>query len=356
MRCIASCTGVLISEINLKIKTLKKIFSYTAPLVLGLLAVWLVFRGQDLHKIAQSFEQINYFWVAGAAVVSLLGHLSRAVRWRMLLRPLGYTPSVASAFWAVMINYIANLALPRMGEVSRCAAVLRTDAVPMPVSLGTVVTDRLVDMCSFLLVFVLALAFNFGFFRQPLQNLVGKAAGLGVLAGLGVVVLAGLVLGYFYYQKHKDKILQNKLMASINKFFVGLWSGLASIKKVRSPLNFLVHSFAIWFSYLLCMYCMLMAFGVTSMLTLNDALILLTMGSLGFIVPVQGGIGAYHAVVSWSLVQLGVYYATAQPQLHFSIDTAQALAFATVAHAILTLVSVVAGLAGLGVVFLKKAA
>jgi hypothetical protein len=202
-------------------------------------------------------------------------------------------------------------------------------------------------------VLVAAVAANFDFFRLPFENAASKTNTLMVLAAAGLVGAMAVWFLYGYFIKNKEKLLQNKIIAKLYEFITKLVQGLLSIKNVRSPAWFLVHTLVIWGSYWLCMYCMMQSYTPTAVLGVDDALVLLVLGSLGFIVPVQGGIGAYHAAVSWGLMQLYSYYQAADaPMLGYQINTEQSLAFATVAHGILTLVVVVVGLVAVAAVFL----
>ncbi|HYH56637.1 MAG TPA: lysylphosphatidylglycerol synthase transmembrane domain-containing protein, partial [Anseongella sp.] len=132
------------------------IFRYVLLLGLGLLLLYLAFKGQDLNRIASDLRHADYFWVGASLLMILVAHIFRAIRWRMLINPLGFRPGLGNTYHAVIIGYLANLALPRMGEVTRCGVLNRTEKIPVNALIGTVITERLIDV--FCLVFVTALS------------------------------------------------------------------------------------------------------------------------------------------------------------------------------------------------------
>src|SRR3546814_9697014 len=109
-----------------------------------------------MTQIITDLRHANYFWVFMSLLAVWLAHVFRAIRWRMLIRPLGYRPKVSNTYHAVIIGYLANLALPRMGEVTRCGVLNRTDGIPVNALIGTVITERLIDVFCLLMVTVLA--------------------------------------------------------------------------------------------------------------------------------------------------------------------------------------------------------
>ena len=164
---------------------------------LGLLALAFVNLDLDYDKVMNGFKSANYFWIGMALLVSVLSHFLRAIRWNQMLEPMGTKPSAIHAFNAVMIGYLFNFAIPRMGEVSRCGVLNRTDKIPINQSLGTVVVERVFDMIILLVVtaLVLLLQFDvlFGFFNetffQPIMQKV-KMSNSYVLIGVFVLLIS----------------------------------------------------------------------------------------------------------------------------------------------------------------------
>lgn len=290
---------------------LKSVLQFAIFLSLGLGLMYFAFINLDLDydKVINGFKSANYFWIVAALAVSLLSHFVRAIRWNLLFEPMGLKAKNVNAFNAVMIGYLFNFAIPRMGEVSRCGILLRTDKIPMDKSLGTVVVERIFDMIVLLIltIAVLLLQFNllFGFFNdtffQPvLQKLQSVSFGMVImLTALLLVALLGLIIS-------RKKLLQSKLVVKIITIFKGFGEGFKSVFKLKQPGMFLFHTLLIWILYFLNTFCFLHAFEATSSLGVLSTLIILVVGTFGFAAPVSGGIGAYHILVAKGLALYGI--------------------------------------------------
>ena len=126
--------------------------------------MWYALRGQDLSRIGQYMRSANYWWLGLTVLISAMGYFSRAYRWKMQITPTGYTPSYWAVYHAMMVGYLANLVLPRMGEVIRCSVLQRSSKVPVQVALGTVVTERVIDVLVLLSVLSATLLLDFNRF------------------------------------------------------------------------------------------------------------------------------------------------------------------------------------------------
>ena len=124
---------------------------------LGILLVWMALRGkstEEKHQIVESILNANGFWIAISLVASLLSHYFRTIRWKLLLKPLGYNPKTSNTFFAVMVGYLANFAIYRMGEVTRCGLLTKYEKVPFTVSFGSVIAERALDMICLIILFL----------------------------------------------------------------------------------------------------------------------------------------------------------------------------------------------------------
>lgn len=276
---------------------------------LGLLALAFVNLELDYNKVIQGFVSADYFWISLAIIISLISHLLRALRWNMMLEPLGKKPSAIHAYNAVMIGYLFNFAIPRMGEVSRCGVLNRTDRIPINQSLGTVVVERVFDLLVLLLVtaLVLLLQFDilFGFFNDTFFNpFLHKMEGANSTVIL--MILAVLILVFFGGYKFLPVFKQSAIFTKILNMLKGFADGFASVFKLKSPLAFFGYTFFIWVLYFFNTYCYLMAFDETANIGLAATLSILVVGTFGFAAPVSGGIGAYHIFVAKGLALYGV--------------------------------------------------
>jgi len=320
-------------QIDLKqniIKTLK----FTSFFLIGILIFWLVYKDQDINRIKSILtNDVNYFWIVVSLFLGLLSHISRTIRWNLMIEPLGHKPRTLNTFLAVMIGYLMNLALPRMGEISRCGVLARYEKIPFTKLVGTVVLERLIDVLMLLLLLLVVVLTQFGQVLEFLNNnpevndKLGKVIYSPVLIG-GLVLM--LLIVWFSRHKIRGSLLVKKLMSFVSQFV----EGFRSILKMKKVGAFIFHSFFIWFLYYVMLYCVFFSFGFTSHLTALAGLTVFVLGSFGMVAPVQGGIGAWHFMVIEGLFLYGV-------------DKADGKVFALLAHGSTTIMLIVLGLISL---------
>jgi uncharacterized membrane protein YbhN (UPF0104 family) len=327
---------------------LKTTLQFSLSLLAGLFILWLVFRGQDLNEISATLAAARYEWIVASGLAALLAHWLRAERWRMLMEPLGHKPGSALTFHAVMLGYLANLALPRMGEITRCGAINRKTKLPVNALLGTVIIERAIDMILLMVFTTLTVLLNFGLLSGPLQRFTERMADAKLfglpLWLLPVLGLVAMLAAFYFFRKPLQTRLNHPLLIKIKGFVRGILAGLKSVKELKQPVWFVVYSVGIWVGYYLMTYFCVFAFSTTAMLNPNEGLLILIAGSFGFVAPVQGGIGAYHAVISKLLVMLPGR----------NISTTEALSFATLTHAAQTLLIMLVGFISLVILFSFK--
>ena len=139
------------------------ILQYLFFLGLGILFVWLSVRQikeSDWVQIKTSIQKARLWLIIPVCLTLLLSHFSRAIRWKILMEPLGYKPSTFNTFAAVMIGYLVNAAVPRLGEVVKCTLLSRYEKVRADKLVGTIVMERAVDVVCLAVVFVVALIFQ----------------------------------------------------------------------------------------------------------------------------------------------------------------------------------------------------
>ena len=322
---------------------MKNTLKYILFLGLGAALLWFSFRNQNLLLLGESLKSANYYWVALSVLVSLFAHWLRALRWKMLFEPIGYQPKTTHTFYAVMIGYLANLAFPRMGEVSRCAVLNKTDNMPISTLIGTVVVERIVDVIFLLGLGLLAIlilykeinVFVFENFIAPLFSKLNSAVGL-IIPVIGIALVFGIL---FFLLRKKIKTWQ--ITQKINAFTLSLKKGLLSALQLKNRLRFFGLSLGIWACYLLATYLCFFAIPATSQLSMAVGLFVMVAGGIGMSAPVQGGIGAFEAAVSISL-------------LVFSIKENDGLSYAAISHGSQILSILVVGSISLFFVFLIK--
>lgn len=287
------------------------ILKYILLLAIGALLLWLAFRGQDLSKIISELKNANYNWVFLSVLFSFVAHYARGLRWKMLVKPLGYSPSNMNMFNAVMVGYLANLAVPRMGEVSRCGVLTKTDKVPLQSLVGTVIVERIIDVLFLLGILVLAVLLEFNTIKDFLySNIINPVLDKFQNAQASLILLLVLVAIFFIVfiliKKYHTTLLNNKLYAKIWNVLLGFKDGILSVNKMERKGLFIFYSILIWAMYTLSTWVCFFAIEPTSGLSLSTALFVMAVGGIGMSAPVQGGIGAYEAAIQIALLVYGV--------------------------------------------------
>lgn len=271
---------------------------------------WFLLKLDAEQKAAiwQAFLDADYWWVAAAMACSLLSHVLRALRWRLLFKPIGLNPSLKNTFGSVVVAYLGNLAFPRAGEVMRCATLRSSENIPLEKSLGTVVTERLIDMLAFVVVIVFGMLAMFGKAKDWLYDTLSAKfdtlPNMAMLAGAGVAVL---VAAFVLYKLLWKRMLHIGIVKKVDDMVRGMVDGVKSILHMgpRNTTLFLLYSAAIYLLYILGGLIIFKAFGETHWLGLRAAFVVYLFGSVGMTFS-QGGIGVYPALVQMALDIYGI--------------------------------------------------
>jgi uncharacterized protein (TIRG00374 family) len=328
---------------NSKVISVLKLLLLLA-IAFGLLAF--AFKGISLRSIVQEILRADVSWVLISLVPSIIALIIRSYRWNLLIEPLGYKPKLTKTFYALTIGYFANLAFPRLGEVTRCAVLSKAESVPFNMLLGTVIVERVVDLLTLIICLILAAVielsrlgtFLVGTIIDPFIEKVKQLFNSPLLLSTLAIVIIAVVIVIRYFQ---IKARKEKRESRIVHLVKGLVSGLKSISQLKRPWLFIFHSILIWLLYFFSVYLCFFALPATSGLGLSAALFLLVAGGLGMSAPVQGGIGAYHLLVSQGLMLFGV-------------SRQDGLAFATLVHASQMVMIIILGLVSLLLLFLRN--
>jgi uncharacterized protein (TIRG00374 family) len=284
-------------------KRTKSIIQFTVLLGVGILLAWLSIKSVwgERDKIADSFATANYFWVGVSIAIAFLSHYLRAFRWNYLLKPLGYSVKPANAVGAVLVGYFANYGLPRMGELTRCTLVAKYDDVPFEVALGTVITERIVDMLLLVAIFVLTLFAQFSQLKTLaveyiVDPLMGKLSGISAQPVKFIILISLVIIAFIGFMLIRKR-LANALTGKFGNIIKGFGNGLSSVKDIDRKFQFIVLSIAIWASYFYSLYACFFAFAGTSELGHSECLVLLLFGTFGVVFS-PGGLGAYPAIIT----------------------------------------------------------
>lgn len=256
-----------------------------------------------LDKLQADFLLVRWEWLFLVFLVFAAAHLSRAIRWRMLLEPLGYRPRLSVAFWSTCIGYFANLGLPRIGELIRAGTLARYEDLPPEEVMGTIVTDRIVDFVTMFLVIGFAFVAEFDLlwnFVQEQRMTQSSSGSTLPLIGLLLVVVGGSA---FLFRK---QLVATKLGQKVIGLGKGIVKGILTVKDLKNPIAFVGHSIFIWLMYFLIPLIGFWAFPPTEMLGMNEALMVFIFGTLAIVIPSPGGMGTYHLLVTAALLLYSV--------------------------------------------------
>lgn len=313
---------------------LLKLIQVLAFFALGVVIFWLVYRDQDITRIESILKNdVNYFWIWVSLFLGLLSHFSRTMRWVIMIEPLGQRPRVLNTFLSVMVGYLMNLVIPRMGEISRCGVLARYEKISFTKLVGTVVTERIVDVLMMLLLTVIVIVTQAGKLIQFLDNNPEVKGKLESITFSPIMILSLIAVGVIVYLL-RQRIKRSALFHKVHEILEKFGEGLRTIRNMKNKWAFIFHTVFIWLMYYLMLYVVFFAFGFTSHLSAMAALTTFVLGSFGMVAPVQGGIGAWHFMVIQALIVYGV-------------SKANGVVFAFLAHSSMTGMLILLGLISL---------
>ena len=322
------------------------VVKYVLLFCVGLALLWLTFRNENLSDVLGKMSHADPFWLGASVVLGILAFVSRAVRWVMLMEPLGYRPRVSNTLYALLLGYFANLAIPRIGEITRCGALSGVEKVPFNSLIGTVIVERVIDlvMLFFSMMLVALLEFDMlsNFLKEKVIGpLLVKFEDIPVM---GVAVSGVLLIAMMFFilrrlRNHKES--GHPFVKKIKGILHEVTLGFKTILRMKKTGWFIFHTVLIWFLYFLMTWVCFFCLESTQHLDIKAGLFVLVIGGLGMSAPVQGGIGAYHYIVSQGL------------QL-FGITSTDGIAYATLVHTTQTLLVVVLGVFAMIMLFFQR--
>ena len=312
-------------------KKLVKIAKTVLPLLLGVFLIWYSLSSATPAERAELWNNIQLAkmeWVLLSVVLGILSHLSRAYRWKYLLEPLGFHPRLGNSFMAVMAGYLANLGVPRSGEILRGASISTYEKIPFDKAFGTIVSERIADLVMLIIITTVALLIQ----TEHLINYfddheINPFVSIGILLALiffGIIILRLI------------KSSSHPFMVKIRDFARGLLEGMRSILKMRRKAAFWMHTVLIWVLYILMFYVIKFSIPETVALGWPGIMAAFIVGTFA-ISTTNGGIGVYPIAMGAVL-------------LLFDIDHQAGKAFGWIMWGSQTLMVIVLG--GLSLLFL----
>lgn len=323
-------------------KTLRIVFFALLAIVL----LYFSFRGIKWSDFVEGLRTANFYWIGASILVGSLSYYTRAVRWTIMLKGFGKPVRNMDTFDGVGMMYLTNFALPRAGEIARCGVVAGRTGLGFDTVLGSVLIERTFDICCLAVITVLVAIFRmdvFGHFMitqiwNPFINSLGGNTLLAAALCIGIPVLI-IVLLYIF----RKKVMQWKVSQKIVEFCKGIWKGLVFSVKMPQKGYFFLLTLLMWGLFVGTSYTTILATPMRGQLDIVDALFLMVVGSFGWVVPVQGGIGAYHFILSLALVSV------------YGMTQTSGMVFATISHESQAVAMLLCGLfAGIHLSMTKK--
>jgi glycosyltransferase 2 family protein len=299
-------------------------------LAIGIGLLWFIYKDKNFDEVRFILHSdFRYGWLIFAMVLELFSHYSRAIRWKLLIGSTGENPSTLNTFLAVMVGYISNLAVPRMGEIARCGVLSKHEGISFVKLAGTVVLERAVDMIMLLVFTLVSLVTQLGVFSrffaahpEVLNNIEKLYSNRLFYIGILFLFLAGSSIHLIVRKKSG--------YVKTTVIFKNFLQGILSIKHMEKKWGFIFHSILIWALYFLVTYVCFFAFNFTAHLGPFAGLFVFVLGSYGMLAPIQGGFGPWHFMTIAALMTYGV-------------SETSAATFALVVHSAMTLLLIVGG-------------
>ena len=268
-------------------------------------------------------KSAEYKYLLASMIFGYAAYLFRALRWLILLKTMNYKTSVGYATHAIAAGYFANVIFPRAGEIVRCTSLYKVTGIPVNKLFGTVLLERAID----LVMLVGCIAMGFVLKYSELSSFVTSVGGESGSASLSnTKLLFGacffIILGGIYF--FREQLKQSKLYQKLASLGRGVKEGFQTAYFMKQKELFVLYTLLIWLMYLLMTYVCFFSIPETSELHFVDGLYIMVIGGLGMVVPVQGGLGPYHAAVTMGIVSLGLSETTGIT-LAVLIHTAQSI-------------------------------
>lgn len=315
-------------------KVIYSIIKVFFSLLLGGAILYWTYRDFDWAKVEQVLlHEMDYGWMAVSLAFGVMSHVLRGWRWKLALEPIGEHPRSVNCVNAIFVSYAANLVIPRIGELSRCAVISRYDGVSFSKSVGTVVTERLIDMACALLITGVVLISQMNVFGSFFQETGTDFHSIGdkfAFANLYILLLCLLAVCLLAYLLLKRLAILGRVKGTMKN----IWEGIMSLRKVKNPPLYLFYTIAIWVCYILHFYLTFYCFDFTANLGFVAGMVMFVVGSIAVVVPTPNGAGPWHFAVISMMVLYGV-------------GREEAGIFALLVHGIQTLLIILLGIYGM---------
>ncbi|MEA3447869.1 MAG: lysylphosphatidylglycerol synthase transmembrane domain-containing protein [Bacteroidota bacterium] len=316
-------------------KKIKNTLKFLLFIGIGIVLFWLVYKDQDFAALFHKMKAIKWVWFIPAMLVALLSHIFRAMRWNQLLESMGnYKPRLLNTFFAVLSMYFVNLAIPRLGEITRSGIVSKYDKLPFSKVLGTMVTERGTDFLMLVILTAIALIARGSEMTGFISDNPEFKENVSFLFSPGfwiLFVLASVVILISLYYIAKGRLDKYKIFKKTGDFIRNFFSGIKTITRLKHTWRYVLLSVLIFVAYYFMLYLCLPAFDDIPSMQMLSILVVFVAGSFGMVAPSPNGMGAWH-------------FMTIQTMMIFGVLEGDAKLFALVVHSIQTIMLIVLGL------------
>jgi uncharacterized protein (TIRG00374 family) len=292
-------------------KRLRTILQYGFFLGLGIFLAWWSIKdltADNKSQIRTALKTARYWLIIPVFVILFTSHFVRGMRWRLLIQSLGYKTSKTNAFFAVLIGYLTNQAVPRLGEVVKCTMLARYEKIPADKLIGTIILERIIDAITLLIIFGITLVIQPNLYSQLIDAFFYSAKSkeekklAGWIIGLIIAGIIILIIGLWMIIKKKNF---NDLFLLFKKIGRSIWQGISAIRHLKKRRQFVLLTIILWTLYLSGGYIGFMALQETHAYGIREAFTVLSAGSIGMIAT-PGGIGAYAYLLQQTMILYGL--------------------------------------------------
>ena len=292
-------------------KTRNIIINTVVSLVLGLFLLYIVFNNIDLNLFLERLDNLDYSWIYLSMFISIFEHVVRGYRWNLLMQTKQTNLSTYITTHILIVSYFFALFIPRFNDFVRCYLISKTNDIKVSSSLGTVVSERIFDLISLLIISLLFFIIEFDLFTNFFSTYIITNISFDVYYLIIFFFVITVIISFLYYLNKKSDAFSSK--------FSEFKKGVLSVNKYYKNKKFLLSTLILWIIYFLMGYVIFFSLEETSSLAISSGIAVLVAGSLGMVVPVNAGIGAYHFLVASILISYNINYETG-------------LSFATILH------------------------
>ena len=309
---------------------------YLLFLAVGIFIFWLVYKDLEVEKLTSELQDLRWGWIVLSFFLGMFSHVSRAYRWNMLIKPMGYRPAALNSFLSIMVMYFTNLLLPRAGEVARCTVLSKYEKIPFTKLLGAVIVERTTDVLALAFFATLIIIHQFDIFSRFMNNhpefqerFIQLLSMKNIFIFIGILVF--LVIIFYVF---RSSLRKTKIYVKIRDLIRNFVDGIKTIRKLEKTWLYIAHTVFIYFMWLVMLYVVFFSFEPTEDLSIFAGMLAFVTSGLAMIAPVQAGIGPWHFMVIETLFLYG-------------LDRTNGQIFALIAHSATNLSLMVMGIISL---------